>query len=232
VAFALANNFEGGLGLDETVITAANSGGASGDAFTAVTLGGVFEESLVLKGAVCARFDTDGAAGHTFAWTVTSSTHLYGRCYVRKSGNPSAAFRLIRFRGGGVLAAGINLNTAGQLQWLASTSGDTTGGTTFTLTTDVLYRIEFDILFGTGTSASMTASIYQGDATASSGTIVFTGTFTNTVTAADTVQFGIIAGTPAAGISIYIDSVQANDMGMPGPDIIPPGMLRRFPLGV
>lgn len=77
---ALINSFEGGT--DEVAISTANSGGASGDAFTAV--GGtapVYDTARSHAGSLSAR--VTGAAGQqsTFRWAITG-TSIYTRFYI------------------------------------------------------------------------------------------------------------------------------------------------------
>jgi len=218
MALPLANTFEGGS--DGVTISTANSGGTSGDAFTTVTGAPTFTTAQSMHGTVAMSVVTDGASAKSVTWgntVVPASSHVYGRMYVRLSSvAPSANTRLMQFLNAGTQACGIRLTTAGNFSCEGATTGNTGGGTTVAASANTWYRIEWDFVIGTGTSAQLNATVYLGDSTTAFGTLAFLNTFTNTFTTVDGVRFGNPAGFPAA-MTIWMDDIQVNDTGVPGP---------------
>jgi len=229
----LANTYEGGT--DGGAITAANSGGASGDAFTAASgTGPVFSTAQAMHGTLSEMVAQGGTPAASYMiWdstVLTSSSQLYGRAYVRfNSAAPSANARFIQFLSGATLGCGIRQNTTGAIQFDASTGGNTgVGSASAVLSVDTWYRIEWDILFGTGTSAQLSGTVYVGDSTSAFSTFAALNTFTNTITAADTMRIGNPTGFPASPWTIWLDDIQVNNTGVPGPSGGGAPMVRTF----
>ena len=88
----LTNNFEGGT--DGVAISAANSGGTSGNAFDSITGSGIgeFETATSGQGSVCCRYNANTFPSIYFVWSsgLGTLTDHYGRLYFRRGAAPSA----------------------------------------------------------------------------------------------------------------------------------------------
>lgn len=101
----LSNSAEGGS--DGTTVTTGNSGGASGDAWDVVSIGGgnalTFEDSPVGANAFVYRFNGAAAAQVFTEWDLTlrggGLTQAWTRFYVYALSTPAAQRRLYRVRG-------------------------------------------------------------------------------------------------------------------------------------
>ncbi|QDK01430.1 hypothetical protein SEA_LEEROYJENKINS_33 [Microbacterium phage LeeroyJenkins] len=88
-----SNSFEGGT--SGTAISAANSGGASGDAFNSVASGVVFQNSRAHGGTLSAGFTTAASSGYV-AWYPTNPTNIAARGYFwLDTANNTGEFNLI-----------------------------------------------------------------------------------------------------------------------------------------
>lgn len=207
------NTYEGGT--DETTITAANSGGSSGDAFDTVVTGtgvtNVFDTAQFMHGTFSARQATGATSAQAIlTWAYTGVTRIFGRAYVRFS-DVTTARSLIQIRASNAQRARIVLTAASKiaLNNAANTAVDTSATS---LVVNTWYRLEYDI--AVGTSAAGTVNIYVGDSTTLTESIGGTSDF-NAVNFDET-RHGQIAN--AANLpDMWWDSLDTNDIGMPGP---------------
>lgn len=164
------NTAEGGT--DGTATTTANSGGGSGDAFTAVSAvvsGAIaFRAANAYRGALCyALVQATSANACTFEWSDTASDQFAHRMYLRLLEYPSANCQGPLNIRGTAAAARLNMSTTGQLSiTIVNGTTSTSGGfSTGTLALNTWYRIE---CVGSGFGSSSTAvacNVYLGDAT-------------------------------------------------------------------
>jgi hypothetical protein len=115
----LANTFEGGT--DGVTISAANSGGASGDAFSAVAgTAIVFSAAANMHGGMGMKVDTPGATTTYGSWTGfgTLTVNTYFRVYLRLSTTPvTNSWYLAVMRDQADLEyGGLTINTTGKVQ--------------------------------------------------------------------------------------------------------------------
>lgn len=147
-----------GEGLaDATAVTTANSGGASGDAWTTITKDGsgtiLGSTTNPAHGLVCHAFDTASVANKLMLiWDLgTDLTLLGGRCYLRRETLPGTAFIVARGYSDSVAAVpefDIQINTSGYL--IIRDSTQTTRATgTVAINTAAYSRIEYDYTAGT-----------------------------------------------------------------------------------
>lgn len=212
----LINTFEGGT--DEVTITAANSGGASGNAFDAVASGTgwvrVFDTGQSMYGSMAMRMSCGAtAATGTISWTTSLGAGL-SRIYVRHyfRGDYTVGARgMHRFRGTGVSLGRVEINTSGQMR-LINTSSTIVATGTAVLDTATWYRFESSL--GSGSSTLNVARVYEGNSTQIldevSGTSDFGTGNIDEVNFGQTVSFSNI---PAA----WWDSIEVRDDGYPGP---------------
>jgi hypothetical protein len=158
-----SNNFEGGT--DGVAVSAGNSGGGSGNAFSAVFGTGLtFEDTAAYQGTMGAR-----VAGGSFgaAQVNLSATAVAAQIYFRTGATPvSNDIHVIRLHAGGTRLFSVHTNTAGKLR--VSDATGTTGVTTFptALSANTWYRLEVYVVAGTTTSnGTIKAAYYLGNST-------------------------------------------------------------------
>lgn len=141
----LTNTAEGGS--NGTTVTAANSGGASFDAWsTNPTIGSgaalVFDSAQAMHGTLSYRFSTGGSAVQCkLPWTFTGAATIQWRLYVR---TPSAFTNLptiFRLQGAGTQAIRLAWNASGNLV-VRDTANAQQAQSSTTFTTGAWYRIE------------------------------------------------------------------------------------------
>lgn len=236
MALPLSNNAEGGT--DTTNVTAANSGGASGDAFNTVTQPGGTGGSLTYS----TDHPADGPLGWKFAcptgsgfggeiiWSTAMGTvtEVYGRIYTYRTSINSDTNRIFLITNGGSRAAEVDITTTGKLRTFNSANA-----TIATSTNDVplneLVRIEFHYL-ASATVGRMEAKFFHGHATTSIEDVAM-AVDANTSTQATDVR---LWGTPSAvtsGYTWYADAwaLSATDWIGPADNLIALQVPAQFP---
>lgn len=172
----LYNTFEGGT--NTTTISAANSGGISGDAFDAVTIsataGVTFDNTHTLQGsALAAKVSTGGTAGNAdLDWTtslVTVGTTLYARLYLYATANPGTSHRIWVAAPSSGTHCISQMTTTGKLNILTSTGGAIATSTN-SIALNQWVRVEYStVATPTGT---VTAKLYNNaDSTVATETL-------------------------------------------------------------
>lgn len=107
---------------------------------------------------------TTGANGCYFRWNMTDSHQSVARFYTVLTGFPSAACQFSRFLNSttGIQAA-LLLSTTGNLVLLNSAQSTVYTGASLALNT--LYRVEYSVSNGTGSTDTATLQVYAGDST-------------------------------------------------------------------
>lgn len=227
MALPLENTFEGGT--DTTTITTANSGGASGNAFDAVSLGAnstvEFEAAEAGHETMGAEFRQNAAtAGNAqLEWrtaSVGSALEIWGRVYFKLPTLPTTnAIRLVNVydTDNATRVAVFNLTTLPRLRVANGTPASNTTGS-ITLSTSTLYRAEFYAKAGTAGVAVATMRVYAGE----SETLI--EEVTRQTDAGGTNCGAIRFGHEALGLTngtdpyiYYLDSIEVNATGYPGP---------------
>jgi hypothetical protein len=220
MTFVRSNTAEGGT--SGATVTTANSGGASGDAFSAVSIGSgstlICTNALAFSGTKSYQFAETTSHAVTANWTITGvAGPLYARSYIyfQSTAGPGYAY----FVSGGTGSMTVVVSSAGKVQVLCS--GVTTLTSTTVLSANTWYRIEAQFTFGTGTSQAV-MRLYDA-----SGTLLETLTTaaTGTVTGATTLAFGS-SGTTT--VTYNMDNLAASDQGWIGPYVAPAGNSGQF----
>lgn len=117
----LSNTFESGQ-PDTTVITAGNSGGAAGDAFSSITASPTYSTTHAKSGTLAGRFDTTATYAEIHVdWTSLGSltTNTWFRAYCYFTAAPSGAnLRLFGMRTVAGNCGFIAYNSTGKLESL------------------------------------------------------------------------------------------------------------------
>lgn len=154
------NSLEGGT--DAVVISPANSGGASGDAFTTVSQGSgntmEYDNAFARGGTLSAKHDCSVGAGNfaLLQWNFADINRLYGRVYVRFSANPPATMNMITLNNAaGTLGMRISVTTAGKIRVFNSAGTQVGSDTTNSIALNQWVRIEYHIWIGAATAVDI-----------------------------------------------------------------------------
>lgn len=227
MALPLANNADGGT--NGTTVSTANSGGTSGDAWDAVTIGlnttATFDSTVTPRAGGLSYKLTEPATLATvyLTWstalgTLSTGAHIAGRLYLRMSTLPTGSWGVFRILNGSTILCGLRVTTTGTIQMEqsgASVSGTAGNGT---MSANTWYRLEFDFTGVGSASGAGTGRLFVGDATAQTGTDATTSAVSFGTLAPNTVRIGMssaVAGMPASS-SFWVDDLQLNASGMPG----------------
>lgn len=221
VAPPLRNNAESGT--DTATVTTGNSGGTNANAFNGVTIGA---SATLTYDSVHAAHGTLGfktVIGATnqpthMIWTgLGGVTEMWGAFYIYITANPTSTIRLIAFFSGGALLGNLGFpNSNGHIQW--KFPGDTSVGTTNVSSAATLNgwtRVEFHVVFNT-TTGSGEAKVFSGDSTSQGGGDE-TFSAANTGASCDEVRIGMNAASTTVSYTYWLDSLNFNTVGFPGP---------------
>lgn len=239
----VTNNADGSNGVG---VSTANSGGALGDAWDAVTPGTnqtlAYDTSFAMsgasiKGTLAATLATNYVQWSTALGTLTTNQRLGGRMYFAFDTTPAAGWQLWRvLSGAGSMLLGVRLDASQHISWALAAGTSPTVGTTV-LVTNTLYRIEWDFT-GIGTAAGTALmKLYDGDSTTELDSISDATAQNFGSTAPTQVRIGtsVTAG-PATSSSYWMEDLAFNDTGLMGPArVAAPAVAytpRRLPLGV
>lgn len=227
MALPLANNAEGGS--NTTAVSTGNSGAASGDAWTAVTPdtgSAIAFSSTQARDTLAYAYTMDASIGQSIvqwgsASVGTAGPNIYGRFYGWFPAFPTSGLQVVmRLLSGASIACGVCLSTTGGVQLRAGAAGNTNAGTE-TVTKFVLsswFRVEWQ--FNLAASGSGSATLYTSpDSTTDPGanaSTSFSATTTGGVTTINTVNVGLMVNGTASS-TFYLDNIQVNSTGRPGP---------------
>ncbi|MER6892029.1 hypothetical protein, partial [Streptomyces halstedii] len=214
----LVNGADGGTqGL---TVTPANSGGASGNAWNAVAgTPNIVYDGAHARGALAYKLDVAAATTpHQVVWTSASMgavTQLYGRLYLWTAAHPvTNRLGLVRFMNGASQAARLILQTDGTLQ-LTDAGNAAELNTTTPIATGQWVRVEWRVVF-VATGAAVEVRLFN-DADSTVATQVVSGTASGIGAACDSVQIGAYLNGLASSWTAWLDSIELNDTGFPGP---------------
>lgn len=225
MSLPLANGAEGGS--DTTAVTAGNSGGASGDAFTTITKGAStqinFSATQEANGALSYQVvepATTAAVYMEWGAAVVGGPHvtLYGRFYIYLPAAPATAMYCMRLLSGATSGAGLRINTTRGLQWANGTTavGTASSGAGL-ITLNTWTRVEWTVTLATGATGSGTATLYTGNSLSADGTAtVASQAFA--IGSADVCRYGWTNVGGLASSTSYFDGLQVNNTGLPGPE--------------
>lgn len=210
MTIALSNTAEGGT--SGTAVTAGNSGGASGDAFSAVGLG---------SGSAL-TFDNAHAFSGVLSYKIVSLTGFCSASYTI-SGSPATlyvrSYAYFATLAAASIFTGVGTNYHSALfngtHWTAKAWPGTTVAGTTTPTTGAWYRIEAQFNYASS-GATTVVRVYD-----STGTLLETITGTGgTIPSTTSIVFGSAAGNGAAG-NYWADNLAVSDQGWLGPYVPP-----------
>src|SRR6266704_1706023 len=225
MTFTWTNSLEG-ITPSGTTVTAANSGGVSGQAFSAseISIGAgatvASDSTRAAHGALSLKLATGGTSGvFCVGWdsfTVTGST-LWFRFYAYHTANPAAIYRLASAANASSLCAAVYLNTSGTLR-----VDNASGGTILTLTNAIplnaWYRVEGFFTFSATAGQAELKLFTSPDATSPLETQTTTAA-QNTSTLATKFFFGD-GGSGGANVGpFWEDDVGLGDQGYLGPSV-------------
>lgn len=194
-----------------TPLTAANSGGASGDAFSSIGGAGgtcTFSTAQFMHGSQ--SYLMSATSGNTFipAWTFPATPQLATQFFFRLLALPTNPVTLAQIRNATGNAAKITINAANKLQIQDATGTSLTTFATI-LAINTWYRVEVEAQPGTTiANGTINAGYYLGDAAEgspvdaryASGATVNAG-----ITGLTTFQPGIAATAAAGTFQVYYD---------------------------
>lgn len=226
----LTNTAEGGtIGGD---VTAANSGGASGDAWDnvlrATADGGAFIYDDEHARGTAAYKITSATSPVWAGWdsgSVGTLTEAWGRLYLWLPAVPSAELALVRVRSGGSQSARIAITSSGLLI-LRQASNAAVATSTGTVPTGQWVRIEWHIIAAT-TNGTIEARVY-GSADSETITETMSSSTAALTAAVDEVQYGPVGSED--GHTYWLDDLAATDVDWLGPAAAPAEPEPRFPL--
>jgi hypothetical protein len=220
---AKSNSFEGGT--TGATITAANSGGTSGDAFTSVpTISGTlaYDSALAAHGTISAKLTGGGTDALSVIYDITPATSFAVRGYFYLTSLPTADHWLIAMYATNhtTRLLSMHINSAGKLR-LSDGSG-TTGVWTAAATMPLNQWVRIELYGSCGSStanATVKGGVYLGDSTIPIETIYSTST--GNLGAAQ--QFGraVIGKVNSSTFATpyWVDDIKADDTAtdLPGP---------------
>jgi len=211
----LINNFDAGPLGDN--VSAAVSGGASGDAFTTVANPSNFLKyhSYSIHGGRSINWNFSGLNGVSYVeWTFTALGVAYIRLYYRHNAVPTVGNKLFQFYSSNSNRGGIQVNTDGTIS-VHDSSNTAVSTTTNALSTSQWNRIEFWIDWATGaTATNAELRLYLGDSATAYETLTTPG-FQANGASADSVRLGKIFTTTATH-DFFVDSLGLTDVGWLG----------------
>lgn len=208
----LQNNAEGGT--NGAAVTPANSGGVSGNAWTAVNNTWTYSNTHVVKGSLAYQCSQAAGSGASLQWQFSpAQTTHYGRLYLYMTAFATASHPI--FKGlltGFTDAWRVDLTTTGQVR-IRNASGTTLTTSTQTITTGAWWRFEWNVINST-TTGQITVNVYSGDLTTPSFNVAATGA--NLGAETDYLQFGPALSSPTVP-TMYYDEFVTDNATFPGP---------------
>ncbi|TDD97652.1 hypothetical protein [Actinomadura rubrisoli] len=208
----LNNGAEGGT--NTTTVSAANSGGASGNPFDSVvgTPTITFDNTHAL-GNLSYKV-VAGASAQQMVWSSAShgtQSETWGRLYLYSSGAPSAVTGIVRWLVGVGQTARLRYESTGVLT-LSDVGNNPEFATANPIPTGQWVRLEWHILFQAGTGVCDLRTYNNADSTTPTESL--SSATLNAAAGCDTVQWGSFNAVTWTG---WLDGLQVNNTGFPGP---------------
>jgi len=216
----LSNNFDGGV--NATSITTTDT--TSGDAWDVVSIGAStvvnWDNTHTAHGAEAGTFSSGGSAVTAYvAWTTKlgSLPRVFGRAYIWITASPPVVTQIIA-RGLAATAQKFRLyiNTSGKLT-IADNANVGAANSTSNIPAGQWVRVEWDIT--AGTSAPFEIRYWTTADSTGAPTETLTGSANFGSANFDEIRFGIAAGF-ASVAGYWLDDINANSIGFPGPVIV------------
>lgn len=214
----LHNGADGGT--HGVTVSAANSGGASGNAWNSVvgTPTITFDNTHAI-GPLAYRV-AGAASAQQMVWSFSAIAEMYGRMYLWSGGAPSAATGLVRPTTGGAQAARLRYNTDGTLS-LADAGNSPELTTVGAIPTGQWIRVEWRIQF-VATNATIALFTFNNPDSLTATESLSSATAAGMGVNCDAVQFGSFNSATWTG---WMDAISVNDFGYPGPLMRPQAAL-------
>lgn len=211
------NNAEGGS--NTTTVTTGNSGGSSGTAFDAVSIGAsgtlIYDNSVAAHGSLSLKY-TAVAAGVYAAWqsaTLGTARQLwFYRCYINVAALPVSDTVIADFYGGGTKRCTMCMTSTGQIRWKDST-GATIQTSTSVLTATAWSRIE-GLIGGHATAGQVETKLYTTMDSLTAAQTQSSAATQNTGGTIDEVRWGDTTG---IAVTYNLDDLGMCDLGYLGP---------------
>jgi len=226
----VSNSFEGGS--NTTTISAANSGGASGDAFDTVSIGAstplTFDNAHAAHGTLAAKIAPTASSTTVMEYNtkVGTQTEFWGRCYIYMTAAPLSTWLFHRVQNAGTNVARIALLTTNRIRLDGGSANTSLYTSPTALPTNAWTRIEWHILVS-ATVGQFDVRIYRTSpdgATADDSSAL--AATQNLGTQATQYQFGGVQGSSTVPGTFWIDDVGISTAGYMGPAVtaaaIPP----------
>lgn len=211
-------------GTEGATVTVGNSGGASGDAWDAVTTGtgatNIYDATTVAVGKRSNQIATGASSVTVFnqwlakvaaRWPSGMTTH-YGRTYFRIASIPGAdrTFVELLAADGATNRGNIRIRSTGAIRIRNAANGTVTTSATI-LSINTGYRIEWQV--NGSVTGSWQLKIFLGNSTSPLETLSGTDNFGGVI---GCVNFGYVAAS-ANHPQLWLDAIEVNDTGLPGP---------------
>jgi len=219
----LTNTAEGGT--NGVTVSAANSGGASGNPWNTVTATGtlIYSNAQAMHGNLSYSIVTTTSASAFMFWNSTSITIstkvMYSRCYIYFAIEPPFTGRFMQFMNSSAqLIGGVGINVSNQLAIRNSVDAVIATSTT-TVPTNAWFRVEL-YTFSSATVGQVEVKIFL-DPHSTTPTETLTTSATENTRGDDikAALFGLAGGT--ANADLYMDSMATQETGYLGPVILP-----------
>jgi hypothetical protein len=198
----LQNTAEGGV--SGQAVTAANSGGASGDAFSSVNGTWTYSGSQMAHGALSVA---PSANPSTLVWALASVSQAAARFYLRLSNTPTAAGIVqVFYTGGSTTHAGRLVVTTGRQLTVQNSNNTAVSTLSQALALDTWYRIEVQVTIGaSATTGGYLVQLFQGDSTTALASYSNSSAATVGTTAITSCAIGRVSGTGWVGGPFFDD---------------------------
>jgi hypothetical protein len=212
----VANTFEGGT--DGVTISAANSGGASGDAFTSVFGTSLFQNSPAIGGMAMEVVDAAGSTGVRWTGFGLGSVSVYFRGYYYLTAFPTTNALIPMFvqTAAAASCAQLQLTTAGKLRNLNAAAGPLGTAGAVSVALNQWIRIEWRVLASTTVGEAEWRLFNTADSTTADETQNNTGAVLGADT--DGIRFGVCTTpVPTTPFTVGVDNVAASSTDWIGP---------------
>jgi hypothetical protein len=218
-------NAEGGS--NATGITIGNSGGASGTAFNAVTLGSgatAVYDNAQARGTLAAKLATGGTAADCaleYSTPIGTQSQAWFRGYFYIPSNPATSHRLIdAYDSATTLCFAVYLLTDGRLQ-TANTVGGTIQTMTGTVPLNTWFRIEC-MAIGSATVGQVEVMRFDSADSATPTETITSAATQNTRGTFNSYRFGAAGDPLPASRTIWVDDIGVSTTGYLGPAVSVP----------
>lgn len=212
------NSFEGGT--DTTIIDTTNSGGASGNIFTAVSGSPTFTAEQVLVGTLSGKVVQAGSGTGYVGWSITGRPEYYGRIYLVMEAWPTAATSMFQLEDTAATVFGLTMGTDGIIT-MTDHAGSSLAITSDALNPGVMYRLELRCL-SSSTDGHASVYVYGGH-----GTDLHTSASTSAVAIGsgnmNRAKIGTAITTTTVIWTIYLDDLAVDFNGWIGPSVLVQG---------